>query len=67
MDRLARDGNWAAHRPTPCKPQSGPHHDMRAAVRVRSAQRDMRIKLSFIAALLGVILGSAHVWLAGTN
>ena len=67
MDWLARDDYSAAHRPTPCKPHSAPHHGVRAAVRLRSAQRDMRIKWSLAAALLGIIFGGAHAWLAGAN
>jgi hypothetical protein len=66
MQRSTGGDLVAAHPNNPSPPRNPKRrsqYDVRAALRRRTARRDMLIKLSMIAAALGALLCAAYSWL----
>jgi hypothetical protein len=53
----------AAHALLPRKPQDRSHYDVRAALRQRTARRDLLVKLSLISAAFGAVACAVYKWL----
>jgi hypothetical protein len=52
-----------ANAPQPSDPQDRSPYDVRAALRRRTARRDLLIRLSMVAAALGAVLCAAYSWI----